>query len=408
MDEAEHLNERDKSDHVINIDSNNISSANVDITPEYVEIDDIKKKINTPSDIDDLPVPFDVEQNINKFINSDRNSGKMKTLRNSDVNIPVTQDTQSEKPKSNLNTNNGHRRTPSQFSTTSLLQLSNNLNTAINIPNKKLTSDIQDKIKRLASKKKIVNRPKLRIKENDTEFIDTNMNTDSNINTDESDTDTKTEPTTIYHDNEICRYTSNQYHSVHTPIRTIKRKNSISPNSKNANADLFSHRHDDIEMDPTKLINEHLSEIQLRILGHRMSASIFDNREQMITFPITILATFIASSIMIDLSGDENTFKKYIKYTGLIVSFALGLLNELRKYFNYAEAHKEHDLSAKLYTTLLRSIEVRLIKQKISKEEKQDIFKDIINQMSIIEQYEPDIPGYIDTKVRDSTTIYTS
>ena len=134
---------------------------------------------------------------------------------------------------------------------------------------------------------------------------------------------------------------------------------------------------------------------------------VLHKREQIITFPITILATFIASSIMVDLSGDSNKLKTYIKYTGLFISFFLGLLNELRKYFDYTTAHKEHDLSAKLYTTLLRSVEVRLIKNTLTKDDKQDIFKDIINQMSIIEQYEPDIPGYIDAKVRDSTIIYT-
>lgn len=256
-----------------------------------------------------------------------------------------------------------------------LVVLSNNLNSSLN--NSKINGDIEQDSKKNALNKFIDKTPEYgRIynkkiglgiyKDNDVDSVESNIS-ESEIN--------------------------HNYHNKYGIVQKVD-DGRISDSIK-------SLKYDKIRRDSTKLINEHLSEIQIRISCHKLSARIYNKRERIITFPITILATFIASSIMVDLTGTGTNFQLYMKYTGLVISFLLGLLNELRKYFDFAKLYKDHDLSSKLYTTLSRSIEIRLIQYKLVRNEKYDIFKDIVNQMSIIEQYEPDISKHIERKIRD-------
>jgi hypothetical protein len=155
-----------------------------------------------------------------------------------------------------------------------------------------------------------------------------------------------------------------------------------------------------IIMDPSKLINEHMTEIQLRIIGHTRAAISYEKKEKIIGYPVTILSSFLTSAIMMSISSDELTNKNILKYISLILSITSFLLSVSRDYFNFARKFQSHDLSSKLYTTVLRSIEVRLINNHLDKEERRDIFKDIVDQMSIIEQYETPVPDCIDSKVR--------
>jgi hypothetical protein len=155
-----------------------------------------------------------------------------------------------------------------------------------------------------------------------------------------------------------------------------------------------------IMMNPSKLINEHMSEIQLRIIGHTRAAISYEKKEKIIGYPVTILSSFLTSAIMMSISGDSDSDKDVIKYISLTLSITSFLFSVSRDYLNFARKFQSHDLSSKLYTTLLRSVEVRLINSHLDKDEKRDIFKDIVDQMSIIEQYEIPVPSSIDSNVR--------
>lgn len=155
-----------------------------------------------------------------------------------------------------------------------------------------------------------------------------------------------------------------------------------------------------ILMDPSLLINQHMCEIQLRILGHSKAAIAYEKKENLLGYPVTILSSFLTSSIMLSVSTDTGYNKFIIKYISLTLSIILFLSSISRNYFNFSRKFQSHDLSSKLYTSLLRFTEVRLTKSVINKTEKQDIFKDIVSQMSIIEQYERPIPSKINTCIR--------
>lgn len=166
---------------------------------------------------------------------------------------------------------------------------------------------------------------------------------------------------------------------------------------------ILTDRTNNIEINPSELINKHLNEIQIRIIGHTQSAIMYDQREKILGYPITILSSFLTSAIMMSITSENETGKDIIKYISLSLSSLSFLFSVSRDYLNFSKKFQSHDLSSKLYTTLLRSIEVRLIKNHLSNDDKRDIFKDIVDQMSIIEQYETPIPNYIDKFLREQS-----
>jgi hypothetical protein len=156
-----------------------------------------------------------------------------------------------------------------------------------------------------------------------------------------------------------------------------------------------------INIHPIRLINDHLKEIQLRIIGHTRAASIYESRNKFFGYPATIISSFTSSSILMSITMDDsNDFnKKTIKYISLAMSITSFFIGVSSNFLEYSKKYQSHDLSSKLYTTLLRSTEVRLISEK-KEYTPRALFKEIVDQMSIIEQYEIPIPNSIDQKVR--------
>jgi hypothetical protein len=240
------------------------------------------------------------------------------------------------------------------------------------------------------------------------------INTDAEINTDDTDT---SEEDSMHANVDVFSVTSlnrklkqtRNYNIENQNINETRKWSESRPRSNNitvsddAQQVLLKNRMNtvNIMMNPSKLINEHLCEIQLRIIGHTRTAILYEKKDKIIGYPVTILSSFTSSTIMMSITGDSENNKNLIKYISLSLSIMSFLFSMSRDYLNYAKKYQSHDLSAKLYTTLLRSVEVRLIKNHLGKEDKRDIFKDIVDQMSIIEQYETPIPAGIDKKVRE-------
>jgi len=240
--------------------------------------------------------------------------------------------------------------------------------------------------------------------------IDQNMDTAHNINTEETETSYNISPE-LKGNNEYSQSFHTHEFSVSTLDKKLKqiRKNKLTNKKMLGDARKIKDFVDketsstkiNVTIDPAKLISRHLHEIQLRIIGHNRAALMYDKQDRCLGFPVTILSTFIASTLMMSINSDEIYDKQIIKYVGLVLSILSFFFNVTRDYLKLARKFQSHDLSAKLYTTVLRSTEVCLIKDNLSNEEKKDIFKDIVNQMSIIEQYETDIPYSISSKIID-------
>ena len=217
------------------------------------------------------------------------------------------------------------------------------------------------------------------------------INTDENINTEDSD--------------DIIKNTSGKESSNYLSSSLLNRKlKQIKKNDKN-NANVNDLYKELTSIDPTNLLNKHLYEIQLRIIGHIKSEAYYDRRDRILGYPVAILSSFVSSTIMMSINDDSSYDKDIIKYIGLSMSITSFMCSITRDYLNFSKKVQSHDLSAKLYTSLLRSTEVRLIKNNLTDDEKIDIFKDLVDQMSIIEQYETPIPDHINIKITDDYNI---
>lgn len=155
-----------------------------------------------------------------------------------------------------------------------------------------------------------------------------------------------------------------------------------------------------IQRSSSQLIDEHLQEIQIRVNGHTQAALRYEKRDRIIGYPVTLLSSFIASTLMMNVSNNRNNDQRVVDIVGFSLSVVSFVLSLSREYLKYTTKFQAHDISAKLYTNLLRSIEVRLIGNHITSDDKRDMFKDIVDQMSIIEQYELPIPSDINKKIR--------
>jgi hypothetical protein len=165
-------------------------------------------------------------------------------------------------------------------------------------------------------------------------------------------------------------------------------------------ADVMTQRQHDIHRSSSQLIDEHLQEIQVRINGHSQAALRYEKRDRIIGYPVTLLSSFVASTLMMNLSADNNRNQTVVDIIGFSFSVISFVLSLSRDYLKYTTKFQAHDISSKLYTNLLRSIEVRLIGNHITIDDKRDMFKDIVDQMSIIEQYELPIPSNINKSIR--------
>jgi hypothetical protein len=160
-----------------------------------------------------------------------------------------------------------------------------------------------------------------------------------------------------------------------------------------------------LETDVNGLIKDHLQTLRLRIKGHSDAAELYEKRDKIIGYPITILSSFTSSTLMITISNEASSNDRIFKVVGICLSLTAFILSVSRDYLSMGKKSQAHDLSAKLYTNLLRDIEVKLVNGHISEKEKRNIFRDIIERMSVIEQYELPIPTVVACKLETRTPL---
>jgi len=147
-----------------------------------------------------------------------------------------------------------------------------------------------------------------------------------------------------------------------------------------------------LQMSSTELIEEHLHQIRNKIDAHTMASEVYARRERYIGYPTSVLSGFLASALLMEFDSEGS---QWVKIATVAMSVIMFFLSTTQNYLGYGKLCQSHDTSSKLYTTLLRGVELRLVAKKIKADEKRDIFKDILEQMSIIEQFESPLPAWI-------------
>jgi hypothetical protein len=159
----------------------------------------------------------------------------------------------------------------------------------------------------------------------------------------------------------------------------------------------YSNSASQLRLNSTELIEEHLQQIRSHVEAHTIASMHYEQWNRRMGYPVAIISGFLASTLMMNFSADQDS--DAVRMINLALSFILFIMSATQNYLKYEKLSQSHDTSAKLYTTLLRGVEVRLLAEDIEKSERRDIFKDIVEQMSIIEQFEYPVPEWVLTKL---------
>lgn len=242
---------------------------------------------------------------------------------------------------------------------------------------------------------------KIEIKSND----DYN-NTDDNINTDDSNSNLNENIFGNTYDFSISSLNRelkkiNRLTSPHFINRFLKKNNKI---NKKDSSNSLNTKLDDITLQSNTLIKNKLKEIRLRIIGHDRTANMYERYIKYLAFPIMMFSVAITATTTASTAENSIMNQSVLHYLSFSFSIISLFLNSISNLLNLPSKYQSHDLSHKLYTNLYRSVEMELIED-LDNINKRNIFKDIISQMSIIEQYETTIPDRIYNKIEKENEI---
>lgn len=152
------------------------------------------------------------------------------------------------------------------------------------------------------------------------------------------------------------------------------------------------------------MIIEHLRSVATSITAHRMSFMRLRSWRRVLGWPTTVIGGFVSSVLSVSVFGvaEESHRIKGIMWALSIVAFAINISME---HFKLEDREHGHDLSSKLYTTALRSTQMRLMKSDPSDSvHRVEILTELIAHINIIEQY--DMP--ISEKVLQKASVHSS
>jgi len=148
-----------------------------------------------------------------------------------------------------------------------------------------------------------------------------------------------------------------------------------------------------------KIINKHIQEIALRSAAHQILFTQTRNLRRLVGFPQTLISGFLSSALSINLLTDDQEYNHISSQVALAMSLASFVLCVTEQYFRLFEKEASHDMSSKLYTSLLRTVQLQSINRRQGANEF-DIYTDIVQQMNVIEQYELPIPPKVIRQIK--------
>ena len=249
---------------------------------------------------------------------------------------------------------------------------------------------------------KEISKIKIEIKSNDND-----NNTDDNINTDDSNSNLNENIFGNTYDFSISSLNRelkkiNRLPSPHFINRFLKKTNNKTYKKDSSNS--LNNKLDDITLQSDTLIKNKLKEIRLRIIGHDRAANMYERYIKYLAFPIMMFSVAITATTTASTAENSIMNQSVLHYLSFSFSIISLFLNSISNLLNLPSKYQSHDLSHKLYTNLHRSVEMELIED-LDNINKRNIFKDIISQMSIIEQYETTIPYRIYNKIEKENEI---
>lgn len=151
------------------------------------------------------------------------------------------------------------------------------------------------------------------------------------------------------------------------------------------------------------VIIDNLKTILVRMEAHRLSYMHYRSCRRCFEFPRVIISAFLSSALSVALFSGDTPVTQAATFSMATINFFLTITLD---YFGYHRKEKEHDLSYKLYTTLFRSIQLKILSTSLTDEAKTNLLHDLLSQLSILEQYEDVVPRRFEVKAQQDPNVY--
>jgi hypothetical protein len=151
------------------------------------------------------------------------------------------------------------------------------------------------------------------------------------------------------------------------------------------------------------LIQNTLIDLKHKIKSHKMTSELYHTRNNKLEFPAFIILTVLASSFGVTIFNEDSASE--FKWINLLLTSIVFVINMIRTKLGYEKKSATHDNSSKSFNKILIDVESRLLGDVINDSVKKDIYREVINQMNIIQQYTLPIPEFIEIRVKESKKI---
>jgi uncharacterized protein YhhL (DUF1145 family) len=178
----------------------------------------------------------------------------------------------------------------------------------------------------------------------------------------------------------------------------------IAPQEEVALKTQSEHYHSLLDEATGAILIDNLKLVAVRIQSHQLSYMHYRSLRRLLGFPRTLISGFLSSALSVNLfTPQPSEATSYVMFALAVSEFVLNLVLQ---YFMFTSKEKHHDMSVKLYTTLFRTVQMKLLKNNFSPGEKKELLQDMLGQLAILEQYEDVVPERFQNQAENDPDLF--
>ena len=153
-----------------------------------------------------------------------------------------------------------------------------------------------------------------------------------------------------------------------------------------------------------EVILDNLKTILVRMESHQLCFLHYGKLRRCLEFPRSMITAFLSSTLSVNIISEKRSpLASYASFSLAAISLALDVII---RYCDFHPKEKQHDQSYKLYTTLFRSAQVKILQNHLSPKDKTTMLQDMLSQLSILEEYEEFVPTKFVTQAEKNPHVY--
>lgn len=136
------------------------------------------------------------------------------------------------------------------------------------------------------------------------------------------------------------------------------------------------------------MINSKLDQTRKKIQYHSEKFRYYKKMDRGFNIPLIIGQAILSSTIIVNTTQLEP-LREVLLFTAILSSLIF-VASSLGKYLGWNDRYHQHDICIKIYQRLLDTAALRLLKNHLTKEQKEDILYDMVTSMDTIAIFEID------------------